>query len=166
MKESVSRPTGQDVALRRLKWQFESAGIDHEFCGLVGELAVPVSLSRKRSPVQIRSGPPCPHRLDGLGYIFLKDATRVRIPLGTPKVMLEIDQDYNTILSAEAGDLVWDDLEGRNTRIVRISRDESGNLGYWLASDWINGGRFPWEISSPRQFRDCWPFFEDLSLRD
>jgi hypothetical protein len=56
-----------------------------------------------------------------------------------------VDPEYDAIVSAEAGELVWDDLTGANATIIRITFDQHGNMGYWLD----NGGRFPWEISPP-----------------
>jgi hypothetical protein len=63
---------------------------------------------------------------------------------------VNIDYEYNVVVDAEVGEIVWDDLLRCNQKIVRKSRDECGNLGYWLDNDYVGGGRFPWEISPPR----------------
>ncbi len=70
--------------------------------------------------------------------------------------MLLVGEEFNTIESADVGDVVWDDLEGRNARIVKIA-----DGAYWLGTDTQDGYRAPWEISPPNQFNDCWPFFEE-----
>lgn len=67
-----------------------------------------------------------------------------------------IDPEYNVVAAAYAGEVVWDDLTGRNARILRVSFDEHGNWGYWLECDEeemkrTGGGRFPWEISPPHE---------------
>ena len=61
-----------------------------------------------------------------------------------------IDQEFGVILQAEVGETVWDDLTKKNCVILMKEWDEHGNLGYWLESEWLDGGRFPWEISPPR----------------
>ena len=63
---------------------------------------------------------------------------------------MTIDDQYGVVVDAEVGEIVWDDLERKNARIVRKEADTHGNIGYWLASEWLGGGRFPWEISQPR----------------
>lgn len=63
---------------------------------------------------------------------------------------MTIDEEYQIITSAEVGEIVWDDLIRQNITILCKERDESENLGYWVSSEWAGGGRFPWEISLPR----------------
>lgn len=48
-----------------------------------------------------------------------------------------------------AGDEVWDDLTGAPVKIRRIEHDAHGNTAVWLDSCFLEGGRFPWEISLP-----------------
>lgn len=64
---------------------------------------------------------------------------------------MEIDPEYSAVTRAEAGEVVWDDLTGSNRRILRVEADEHGNVGYWLESDYLGGGRYPWEISPPKE---------------
>ena len=47
------------------------------------------------------------------------------------------------------GSIVFDDLTWKNTRIKKIMKDEIGNEGIWLDDPYLDGLRFPWEISSP-----------------
>lgn len=65
-----------------------------------------------------------------------------------------VDDEYGVIVSAEVGEIVWDDLTGQHAPIERIEKDKHGNIGYYLgggAADWCEGGRFPWEIWPPRE---------------
>ncbi|HEY2525794.1 MAG TPA: hypothetical protein VGI29_12095 [Candidatus Binataceae bacterium] len=62
---------------------------------------------------------------------------------------MEIDPEYGVIVKAEAGETVWDNLTGRNAKILRVDMDEFGNVAVWLEGDYLGGGRFPWEISPP-----------------
>lgn len=64
---------------------------------------------------------------------------------------MKIDPEYQVLIDADVGEIVWDDLMRKNATIVKKERDKDGNLGYWLDSDWLDGGRFPWEISVPRE---------------
>ena len=68
--------------------------------------------------------------------------------------MLMIDPEYGVIIGADVADVVWDDLLGKNAKIIRINMDEYGNVGYWLDNDYCGGGRYPWEISQPRVDKD------------
>lgn len=47
----------------------------------------------------------------------------------------------------KVGDKVHDDLTGKEARIVRIETDSLGNVGIWLDSEYLAGGRHPWEVS-------------------
>ncbi len=51
----------------------------------------------------------------------------------------------------KVGDLVWDDLLGSNAVIVKLGRDKHGNLGIWVDNDYLDGARFPWEISPAKE---------------
>ena len=54
----------------------------------------------------------------------------------------------------EVGDWVHDDLTGANVQLLRISSDPNGNIGYWINSDYLEGGRHPWEISKIKEKKD------------
>lgn len=65
---------------------------------------------------------------------------------------MKIETEFNV------GDIVWDDLTGTTTEIIGISFSHGyteGNLtryslftiGYWVKNDYLDGGRYPWEIS-------------------
>jgi hypothetical protein len=61
---------------------------------------------------------------------------------------MKIDPEYNQycdILSP--GDEVLDDLTKTVCKIKKVSLDKDGNVGYWLDNEYVDGGRFPWEIS-------------------
>lgn len=47
------------------------------------------------------------------------------------------------------GDTVWDDLTGTKAKVTRISvsTSEPQTVGIWLDSEYLDGGRHPWEIS-------------------
>lgn len=59
-----------------------------------------------------------------------------------PKIMYSKSEDAFTV-----GDLVYDDLTGEDSVVLNISIDKNGNFGYWIKSDYLQGGRHPWEIS-------------------
>lgn len=62
--------------------------------------------------------------------------------------MVIVDPEYNAIVSAEAGDVVWDDLTHSLAKIVRYDPPVTSLCGgYWLDNDYLGGGRHPWEIS-------------------
>ena len=67
-----------------------------------------------------------------------------------------IDPEYDMVVRADVGDVVWDMFTRANVKVVRVSFDKFGNVGYWLDTDEedrkrTGGGRFPWEIFPPRQ---------------
>ena len=45
------------------------------------------------------------------------------------------------------GDLVHDDLTGKDCKIVQIFHDDNGSVGFEIESDYLNGFRHPWELS-------------------
>ncbi len=47
------------------------------------------------------------------------------------------------------GDTVYDTLMRTNCKVLSIEKDEYGNRGIWVDSEWLDGGRFPWEIDPP-----------------
>lgn len=68
---------------------------------------------------------------------------------------MTIHPEYGVITAVEPGETVRDDLTGRNARILRVDFDEFGNAAIWLESDYLGGGRFPWEISRPLESDNC-----------
>lgn len=57
----------------------------------------------------------------------------------------------------DVGEIVWDDLLGKNTKIIGISfssgytlgnryRNSADTVGYWVDSTYLDGGRHPWEL--------------------
>jgi hypothetical protein len=47
------------------------------------------------------------------------------------------------------GDTVYDNLTRINCKVLSIEHDEYGNRAIWIDSEWLDGGRFPWEIDPP-----------------
>lgn len=47
------------------------------------------------------------------------------------------------------GDIVTDDLTGLKSVIIGVIIDTNCNIGYRLDNEYLDGLRFPWEISSP-----------------
>lgn len=54
----------------------------------------------------------------------------------------------------KVGDVVLDELTYGLVTILRIEKDGNGNIGYWVDSDFLDGGRHPWEISKPKDKED------------
>ena len=46
------------------------------------------------------------------------------------------------------GDRVKDDLTGKIVTIERINVDTKGNVGLWVSSEYLDGGRHPWEVTT------------------
>lgn len=51
----------------------------------------------------------------------------------------------------KVGDKVLDDLTRKEHIIVKITEDKFGNKGIWIDSDYLEGGRHPWEITEIQQ---------------
>jgi hypothetical protein len=49
----------------------------------------------------------------------------------------------------QAGDLVFDDLTGKDAIITTITLGDAPGkpIGYWVDNDYLEGGRHPWEIT-------------------
>lgn len=47
----------------------------------------------------------------------------------------------------KVGDRVMDDLTNEIKTVISISKDRHGNVGIWLDSDYLGGGRHPWEVT-------------------
>lgn len=45
------------------------------------------------------------------------------------------------------GELAFDDLTKRVVEILKINVDENGSIGYFVDSEYLNGGRHPWELT-------------------
>jgi hypothetical protein len=46
------------------------------------------------------------------------------------------------------GDLAHDELTGRIVEILKIDVDANGNIGYFVSSKYLKGGRHPWELTA------------------
>jgi hypothetical protein len=45
------------------------------------------------------------------------------------------------------GDIVYDDLTNEAVEVTKVVVDERGNIGYFVSSEYLQGGRHPWEIT-------------------
>jgi len=59
-----------------------------------------------------------------------------------------VEKDGHPSVDFKIGDLVFDDLTGWN-QIYTIKKVTGRGkiLGYWIDSDYLDGGRHPWEIT-------------------
>ena len=57
------------------------------------------------------------------------------------------DSFYQPLKQYKVGDKVLDELTGKIVTIRSINI-ENGNIGYWVDSEYLGGGRHPWELSS------------------
>ena len=51
------------------------------------------------------------------------------------------------MVSFKVGDYAWDDLTKCIVEILKVDVDKNGNIGYFVNSDYLNGGRHPWELT-------------------
>lgn len=51
------------------------------------------------------------------------------------------------MIKLEVGSIVFDDLTFEDSVIVEILVGKNGNVGYVLDSDYLEGRRYPWEIT-------------------
>lgn len=74
--------------------------------------------------------------------------------------------DYNKLFRFDVGDKVMDGLTGKTTTIIGVSYSNgyvNGNrnvsylraIGYWIDSDYLGGGRHPWEVWMLPGTLDC-----------
>lgn len=65
----------------------------------------------------------------------------------TNYVLDPIRKEYN--VEFQAGDLVHDDLTGKDAIITTITLGDSPGkpIGYWVNNDYLEGGRHPWELT-------------------
>jgi hypothetical protein len=47
----------------------------------------------------------------------------------------------------KVGDHVWDDLTKCIVEILKVDVSQNGSIGYFVNSDYLGGGRHPWELS-------------------
>ena len=70
-----------------------------------------------------------------------------RAEIYTNYVLDPIRKERN--IEFQAGDLVYDDLTGKDVIVTTISFGEriDAPIGYWVSSDYLEGGRHPWELT-------------------
>lgn len=68
-----------------------------------------------------------------------------RAELYTNVIPSVIKEKYK--IEFDIGHVVHDDLDARDAIILNITFDDKGNVGYWVDSDYLDGGRHPWELS-------------------
>lgn len=68
----------------------------------------------------------------------------------TIATMMDFAAHIMWLFPFQSGVRVRDDLDGGKIRVIRkVDYDEFGNAGVWLNSEYLDGGRHPWEISNP-----------------
>jgi len=53
----------------------------------------------------------------------------------------------------KVGQIVKDDLTGKVVTIERINVDTKGNVGLWVSSEYLDGGRHPWEVTTEEEMK-------------
>lgn len=56
-------------------------------------------------------------------------------------------------MTFKIGQVVRDDLTGKTVTIERINIDTKGNVGLWVSSEYLDGGRHPWEVTTEEEMR-------------
>jgi hypothetical protein len=63
-------------------------------------------------------------------------------------------------MTFKIGQVVRDDLTGKTVTIERINIDTNGNVGLWVSSKYLDGGRHPWEVTTEEEMgelsKDLW----------
>ena len=47
----------------------------------------------------------------------------------------------------QVGDIVKDDLTGKTQKVLKVIKDDNGNVCIQLDNDYLGGLRHPWEVS-------------------
>jgi hypothetical protein len=87
-----------------------------------------------------------PKEIDiGTWFKYIREEYRAEVY--TNLVLDPIRKEYN--IEHQAGDLVHDDLTGTDVILTTITlgTDPVKTVGYWVANDYLEGGRHPWEIT-------------------
>jgi hypothetical protein len=50
-------------------------------------------------------------------------------------------------LEFDVGEIVYDDLTGKDVVLMNVTFGENNTIGYWVNSDYLEGGRHPWELT-------------------
>lgn len=50
-------------------------------------------------------------------------------------------------LEHDVGDIVVDDLTGKDSVVINVLVDKNNNVGYWINNDYLDGGRLPTELT-------------------
>jgi hypothetical protein len=56
-------------------------------------------------------------------------------------------------MTFKIGQIVRDDLTGKTVTIERINIDTRGNVGLWVSSEYLDGGRHPWEVTTEEEMK-------------
>lgn len=51
------------------------------------------------------------------------------------------------------GQRVKDDLTGKIVTIERINISTNGSVGLWVSSEYLDGGRHPWEVTTEEEMK-------------
>lgn len=57
-------------------------------------------------------------------------------------------QGWGKTMNLKVGDIVTDDLTQTRVKITKITQDDEGNVGIWVDNNYLEGGRYPWEITT------------------
>lgn len=56
-------------------------------------------------------------------------------------------------MNFKVGQVVRDDLTGKRVTIQRINISTNGSVGLWVDSEYLDGGRHPWEVTTEEDMR-------------
>jgi hypothetical protein len=63
-------------------------------------------------------------------------------------------------MTFKIGQVVRDDLTGKTVTIERINISTNGSVGLWVSSEYLDGGRHPWEVTTEEEMgelsKDLW----------
>ena len=76
-----------------------------------------------------------------LGYCI----KNYRMELYTNELTSALKTEYK--VEFEPGEMVYDDLTGQDAVVMNVTFGNNKTVGYWLSSDYLEGGRHPWEVS-------------------
>ena len=54
-------------------------------------------------------------------------------------------------MTFKVGQIVRDDLTGKTVTIERINISTNGSVGLWVSSEYLDGGRHPWEVTTKEE---------------
>jgi hypothetical protein len=64
----------------------------------------------------------------------------------------------------KVGQVVKDDLTGELVTVERVNIDSNGNVGLFVSSEYLGGGRHSWEVSTEEELGE--EYFQFLRLKE